>query len=230
MAAEEEPHRECVASAGLAAGEEVRFRGQVRLVTGLAAGTALCPAREWTWPCRWLNCSLTRDSPGDRWSAAPLPPEGLLDGLPAAVTERARWLEAHLAEVVNGLPADAGLVPSRARVRPGGHLAGQREIAKAAELRLGGHDVPLRTLQRLRRSYETEGVWGLVDHRFTRQSSVACRVDERVVEPSAGRSRRKLTADGHRGPAAPRTAQILAADHGMADPSQVMLYGRRSTR
>ena len=209
----------------LAAGEEVRFRGQVRLVTGLAAGTALLSGAgvDVAVPLAELFADpgfavVTAGRP------APLPPEGLLDGLPAAVTERARWLEAHLAEVVNGLPADAGpgAVPGP-EYDPAATSLRQREIAKAAELRLGGHDVPLRTLQRLRRSYETEGVWGLVDHRFTRQSSVAGRVDERVVDAvrravAEETDRSTGTVDRLRR----RTAQILAADHGMADPSQVM--------
>lgn len=84
-------------------------------------------------------------------SRAPLPPEGLLDGLPAGVTDQARWLEGHLAEVVSGLPADAGLdaVP-RPEYDPAVTSLRQREIAKVAELRAAGHQVPLRTLQRLR--------------------------------------------------------------------------------
>jgi transposase InsO family protein len=90
-------------------------------------------------------------------------------------------------------------------------------------LRLTGHDVPLRTLQRLRRRYETEGVWGLVDHRFTRQSSVAGRVDERVVDAvrraaAEETDRSTGTVDRLRR----RTGQILAAEHGVADPSSVM--------
>jgi hypothetical protein len=38
-----------------------------------------------------------------------LPPEGLLEDLPAEVTGKARWRERHIAEVVSGLPllADA---------------------------------------------------------------------------------------------------------------------------
>jgi putative transposase len=209
----------------LAAGEQVRFRGQVCSVTGLAGGTALLSGAgvDVAVPLAELFADpgfavMTAGRP------APLPPEGLLDGLPAAVTERARWLEAHLAEVVSGLPADAGPgAVSRPEYDPAVTSLRQREIAKAAELRLAGHDVPLRTLQRLRRSYETEGVWGLVDHRFTRQSSVAGRVDERVVDAvrqavAEETDRSTGTVDRLRR----RTAQILAAEHGMADPSQVM--------
>jgi putative transposase len=209
----------------LAAGEQVRFRGQVRSVTGLAAGTALLSGAgaDLAVPLADLFAD-----PGFAVVAAgrpaPLPPEGLLDGLPAAVTDRARWLDSHLAEVVSGQPADAGpdAVP-RPEYDPAATPLRQREIAKAAELRLAGQDVPLRTLQRLRRSYETDGVWGLVDHRFARQSSVSGRVDERVVDAvrqavAEETDRSTGTVDRLRR----RTAQILAAEHGMADPSLVM--------
>jgi putative transposase len=207
----------------LAAGDQVHFRGQVRVVTrltpavaylaGLEPGVAL--AELFTGPDFAVVAAGRR---------APLPPEGLLDGLPAGVSGRARWLEGHLAEVVSGLPADAGpdAVP-----RPEYDLAvtslRQREIAKSAELRAAGREVPLRTLQRLRRRYEAEGVWGLVDHRFTRASSLAGRVDERVVDAvrravEEETDRSTGTVDRLRR----RTGQILAAEHGFADPSEVM--------
>ncbi len=209
----------------LTAGEQVHFRGQVRLVTGLAAGMALLsgPGADLAVPLAELFTDpgfavVTAGRP------APLPPEGLLDGLPAVVTARARWWESHLAEVVSGLPAGAGsdAVP-RPEYDPAATSLRQREIAKAAELRLAGHDVSLRTLQRLRRSYETGGVWGLVDHRFTRHSSVAGRVDERVVDAvrqavAEETDRSTGTVDRLRR----RTGQILAAEHGVADPSSVM--------
>ncbi len=209
----------------LAAGEQVRFRAEVRSVTGVAAGMVLLSG---TGADLAVPLAELFADPGfavvTAGGSAPLPPEGLLDGLPAAVTERARWWESHLAEVASGLPADAGPVAvPRPEYDPAVTSLRQREIAKAAELRLAGHDVPLRTLQRLRRSYETGGVWGLVDHRFARQSSVAGRVDERVVDAvrravaeETGRS--TGTVDRLRR----RTGQILAAEHGVADPSSVM--------
>jgi transposase InsO family protein len=207
----------------LAAGDEVCFRGEVRTVTRLAAGAAYLAGME---PAVKLADLFTDPdfavvTAGGR---APLPPEGLLEGLPADVTEQARWWERHMAEVVSGLPADAGpnAVP-RLEYDPAVTSLRQREIAKAAELRAAGRDVPLRTLQRLRRSYETEGVWGLVDHRFTRQSSVAGRVDERVVDAV----RRAVTEETGRSTGTVdrlrrRVVQILAAEHGMTDPSSVM--------
>ena len=207
----------------LGAGDQVRFRGEVRRVTKLAAGAAYLAGLE-------LAVALTELFADPDFavvtagSRAPLPPEGLLEVLPAEVTGQARWLEGHVAEVVSGLAADAGpdAVP-RPGYDPAVTSLRQREIAKVAELRIAGHQVPLRTLQRLRRNYETEGVWGLVDHRFTRQSPPAGRVDERVVDAvrravadETGRS--TGTVDRLR-----RTVvQILAAEHGVTDPSLVM--------
>jgi putative transposase len=207
----------------LAAGDRVRFRGEVRTVTRLATGVAYLAGLESAVALRDLftDPEFAVVTAGSR---APLPPEGLLEGLPAGVTGQARWWERHMAEVVGGLPADAG---PDSRPRPGYDPAvtslRQREIAKTEELRAAGHDVPLRTLQRLRRSYETEGVWGLVDHRFTRQSSVAGQVDERVVDAV-----RRAVAEETDRPAGTvdrlrrRTGQILAAEYAMADPSAVM--------
>jgi putative transposase len=207
----------------LAAGDGVRFRGEVRTVTRLAAGAVYLAGMEPTVKLAELftDPDFAVVAAGGR---APLPPEGLLEGLPAEVTERARWWERHMAEVVSGLPADAGpdAVPAP-KYDPAFTSLRQREIAKAAELRAAGCEVPLRTLQRLRRSYETQGVWGLVDHRFTRLSSVAGRVDERVVDAV----RRAVAEETDRstgtvGRLRRRVVQILAAEHGMTDPSSVM--------
>lgn len=55
----------------------------------------------------------------------------------------------------------------------------QRELAKVAELAAAGEPVVLSTVQRKRRSYQTRGLWGLIDGRIAR--SVAGDVDERVL-------------------------------------------------
>jgi transposase InsO family protein len=207
----------------LAAGDQVWFRGEVRTVTGLTAeavcldglGPAVPLGELFTGPGFAVVTAARR---------APLPPGGLLDGLPDGAREYARWLEGHLAEVVCGRSAGAG---PDAVARPEYDLAvtslRQREIAKAAELQAAGHRMPLRTLQRLRRRYETDGVWGLVDHRSTRYSSLSGRVDDRVVDAvrravaeETGRS--TGTVDRLRR----RTEQILAAEHGLADAPAVM--------
>ena len=207
----------------MAAGDQVRFRGQVLTVTGLTAGAVCLAGLEVAVALAELfaDPDFTVVTAGSR---APLPPEGLLDGLPAGVTGQARWLEGHLAEVVSGLPADAGLdaVP-RPEYDPAVTSLRQREIAKVAELQAAGHQVPLRTLQRLRRGYEIDGVWGLVDHRSTRYSSQSGRVDDRVVDAvrravAEETDRSTGTVDRLRR----RTVLILAAEHGLEDPPAVM--------
>jgi putative transposase len=207
----------------VAAGCRVRFRGEVRTVSRLAGGTVFLAGLD-----QGVTLAELFTDPGfavvTAGGRAPLPPEGLLDALPARVAEQARWLECHLAEVVSGLPAGAGAgaVP-RPEYDPAVTSLRQREIAKAAELRAAGRQVPLRTLQRLRRSYQTSGVWGLVDGRAARRSSPSGRVDERVadavrraVAEETGRS------TGTVGRLRRRVVQILADAHGIEDPEAVM--------
>lgn len=207
----------------LAAGDQVRFRGEVRTVTGLTAEAVCLDGLEPAVPLGELFTDLGF-AVVTAASRAPLSPEGLLDGLPAEVTEHARWLEGHLAEVAGGQPAGAGpdAVP-RPEYDPAVTSLRQREITKAAELRAAGHRMPLRTLQRLRHKYETEGVWGLVDHRSTRYSSQSGRVDDRVVD-AVRRAVEQETdrSTGTVGRLRRRTEQILAVEHGLEDPSAVM--------
>jgi putative transposase len=110
-----------------------------------------------------------------------------LEQLPEEVRAGAQWWEQHLMEVLTGLPPDAppGAAP-RPDYDPKSHSLRQRELAKHAALTAAGHEVALSTLQRLRRRYELEGIWGLVDRRygFARRGGggLGGRVDPRVVE------------------------------------------------
>src|SRR5262249_26745085 len=130
---------------------------------------------------------------------APLPPQGLLEGVPASRVERARWWEQHIIEVLTGVLPEAG---PGAAPRPGfdphASTLRQREMAKVAGLGALGHEIPLSTFQRLRRSYEQEGLWGLVDGRATRQPSPGGLVDKRIADavrwPSRLISRRARSA------------------------------------
>jgi putative transposase len=70
-------------------------------------------------------------------------------------------------------------------------------------------------LQRLRRGYELEGFWALVDHRSARLSSPIGRADERVVAAmltAIAEQTHQSTGTATR--VRRRTQQILAAQHG----------------
>ncbi|MGC5015770.1 hypothetical protein ACLQ2R_33840 [Streptosporangium sp. DT93] len=60
---------------------------------------------------------------------APLPPQGLLEGLPAAVVEQARWWEHHIVEVLTGFPPEAGsAATARPQYDPASLTLRQREV------------------------------------------------------------------------------------------------------
>jgi hypothetical protein len=106
-----------------------------------------------------------------------LVPSGLLDALPAKVAEAARELERHLTEVETGLPKDAapGTAP-RPEYDPAARTLTERQQAKAGEL-----GVTLRTVERMRRRYLRQGLWGLVDARHAKAARPTGNVDPRVV-------------------------------------------------
>ena len=116
--------------------------------------------------------------------------------------EEASWWEAHIAEVVYGLPPDA---PAGARPRPQYDpertSLTEREKAKAAELSAAGRPVPASTVKHRRQRWEAHGLAGLVDHRVARRMRPAGRADERVVaamrqaigEAAGGSSRRRVS-------------------------------------
>ena len=141
-----------------------------------------------------------------------------LDHLPEEVRASAQWWEQHLAEVLTGCPA---WCRCRARRRgrsmiPGCRSLRQRELAKHAALTAAGHEVALSTLQRLRRRYELEGVWGLVDRRYAaagRGRGPGGRVDPRVVE-AAQRAISEQTdrSTGTVGRLRRRVEQLIAED------------------
>jgi transposase InsO family protein len=109
-------------------------------------------------------------------------PEIGLEGLPAGAVEEASWWEAHIAEVVYGLPPGA---PPGARPKPQydpEHTSlAAREKAKAAELAAAGRPVPASTLKHRRQRWQACGLAGLVDYRVAKRVPPAGRVDERVV-------------------------------------------------
>jgi putative transposase len=95
---------------------------------------------------------------------ARISPTGLLESMPAKVTGTAREWERHLSEMETGLPLGAapGTRP-RPEYDPVARSLFEREKAKAAELGAG-----LRTVQRMRRRYLDQGLWGLEEGRRNR--------------------------------------------------------------
>jgi hypothetical protein len=93
----------------LRVGDEVRLGGQVHVVDGLSDGqvrlldvagaaSVMALARLLADPTFMLVCVP---------ATAPLPPAGLLEGLPEEMVELARWWERHIVEVLTRLPAGA---------------------------------------------------------------------------------------------------------------------------
>jgi putative transposase len=81
-------------------------------------------------------------------------PFGLLDSLPEEVLAEARDWERHVVEVETGLPPDAAPgSPSRAQFDPARTTLNERDVAKAAELR-----VSVRTIQSRRARYAQQGL------------------------------------------------------------------------
>ncbi|MFF4574137.1 hypothetical protein [Streptomyces sp. NPDC001410] len=111
----------------------------------------------------------------------PLPEEGVLDGLPEEVAERARWWQRHLTELMTGRPDGDPHTPVRTEYDPEVHSVRQRELAKLAELRQAGEQVGLSTMRRMRSRFEREGVAGLVDGRQRKPATGTGRADPRVV-------------------------------------------------
>ncbi|MFE0272175.1 Mu transposase C-terminal domain-containing protein [Streptomyces sp. NPDC058992] len=111
----------------------------------------------------------------------PLPEEGVLDGLPDEVVERARWWQRHLTELITGRPDGDPHTPVKAEYDPEVRSVRQRELAKLAELREAGEQMGLSTLRRMRSRFEREGVTGLVDRRLLRPATGTGRADPRVV-------------------------------------------------
>jgi hypothetical protein len=171
----------------LAPGDEIRLGGQAYQVAALD-GTSVRLVDVTGAAMVMLNGHLLAD-PGlelvTPHRRVPLAAGGL-EHLPDEVRASAQWWEQHLAEVVTGVPPGAlpGTAP-RPEYDPRRRSLRQRELAKHAALTADGHEVALSTLQRLRRRYELEGIWGLVDRRYVpagRGRAPGGRADPRVVE------------------------------------------------
>ncbi|QXQ08765.1 DDE-type integrase/transposase/recombinase [Paeniglutamicibacter sp. Y32M11] len=107
----------------------------------------------------------------------------VFDSLPDDVKVKARWMEQHITEVLDGVAS--GSAPE-VFPRPAYDVRlkslRQRELAKHAELLELGEDLSLSKLQRLGRAYLEQGILGLVDQRLIRQVPIAGQTDQRVLD------------------------------------------------
>jgi hypothetical protein len=153
-----------------------------------------------------------------------LPPNGLLDAVPAAALEEACWWERHILEVLTGI------VPGRTTCRPEFdpqlRTLTEREAAKAAELAAAGRKVTARGLQDRRRRYEARGLFGLVDQRAMRQASVSGRAAAPAVAAMrTAIAEAKYSSTRTAGFVIWRTRQLLAAEESAGPaPSERTLY------
>ena len=206
----------------LRVGDEIVVGGAAHTVTGLSGSRA--GLVDVTGAESSVALAELLSAPGFRMmtrAAAALPPQGLLDSLPAEALDQARWWERHIVEVITGVPPETGTgARPRPEYDPSARTLRQRELAKVGELARDGHQVPLSTFQRLRLAYEKRGVWGLVDHRAAGRPGV--RTDERVLQ-AIGQAVAEETNRSTGTVARPRrrVEQILASQHGV-DPSSVM--------
>jgi transposase InsO family protein len=202
---------------GVGIGDRVRVAGVPHLVIGVT-GTLVRMAD----PDGNVSSVMVTELLGDdRYelvggpSARPPAAPGGLEALPAGAAEEARWWEAHIAEVVYGVPPDS---PPGTRPRPGYDPAVTtmtgRERVKAAELAAAGHAVTEAMIKRRRQRWEAGGLRALADQRLARPSDPFGRVEGAVVE-----AMRKAVAEA--AGSSSRTAkfiiwragQLLAAEH-----------------
>jgi len=155
---------------------------------------------------------------------ARISPEGLLASLPAKVVGAAREWERHLTEMETGLPLGAapGTRP-RPEYDPVATSLSGRARAKAAELGAG-----LRTVQRMRRRYLDQGLWGLVDTRHAKRARPTGRVDPRVVAAAAAVIDAQTHAStGTKSRAVREIRKLVEDEHGPGTvpvPSDATLY------
>lgn len=171
-------------------GDDVEFHGLTYRLTGLDGDVAMLTVGGES-PVAIKLSSLFADASFKIVDPSPLRrritgPSMLFESLPQDVQNRARWLEGHITEVLDGVPCNAEPDHAAKRIyNPRLTSARQRDLAKLAELdeldELGEH-FSLSKLQRLRRAYEQQGLLGLVDQRLIRRDPVAGQTDQRVVD------------------------------------------------
>ncbi len=213
------------APARLRVGDEIGLSGSTFTVTGLTSGAAALTGvtgETMTIPVTQMLADPTFTVFSPARMVAPLPNRGVLDGLPADVVSRAQWWERHVLEVLTGTaPGDPRDSLGRPEYDPLHRSLRQREVEKVAELQGDGEMVSLTTLGRMRRRYQAGGLLGLVDGRLTRgpDSTVDPRLIAAIGKAVSGETDRSTgTVTRLRR----RVEHILAADHGIDNPVEVV--------
>jgi transposase InsO family protein len=203
----------------LRVGEWVRFDGDEHQVVALAGTSVRLRSRGGAAQVVLLVFLLAAadfELLDDQETAPAVEPFGLLEALPREVLDRARWWEQHIVEVVTGRPPDAleGEAP-RPAYDPATIMLKDRDAAKAAELTAAGQKTSTRTVTRMRLRYAEQGLWGLVDQRFTRGSDLVGRADERLVAAIRAQLAAQTHAStGTRGRLMRRVRAALDAEYG----------------
>lgn len=111
----------------------------------------------------------------------PLPPAHF-DTLSRQAQERALFLEHHITEVLDGIPAGSPpLTTPRPGYDPASTSLAQRERTKIAELQAAGAPVSAKSFPRYRRNYERQGIDALIDGRSVKYRSATGKVDQRYI-------------------------------------------------
>jgi Mu transposase, C-terminal/Homeodomain-like domain len=153
-------------------------------------------------------------------------PAGMLESLPARVAEAARAWEWHLIEVETGLPPGAPGAAPRPEYDPVARTLAEREQAKAAELTAAGVKTSFRTVERMRRRYREQGLWGLVDARHAQRARPTGNVDPRVVAAAVAVIDAQTHAStGTKSRAVRQIRQMIEDEHG---PGTVPLPSART--
>lgn len=156
-------------------------------------------------------------------------PSPLFEALPREVQQKARWLEAHVTEVLDGVPCNAGPTHVPQRIyNPQLTSLRQRDLAKIAEINTQGAQFSLSKFERHRRAYERQGILGLVDQRLIRRDPVAGKTDQRVVDATVKVLEQNVhQSSGTTDRLMRQVVHVLAAEHGpgvVAMPSRATFH------
>ena len=203
----------------LSVGDQVVFDGTVHTVVAISGTTIRLLSEAGQASVVALPFLLSAEDfelVGSGPAAPMIEPRALLDALPDVVLAAAKDWERHVVEVETGVPPDA---PTGIGPRPGYDPVTQsmaaREKVKAAELSAAGRQTSARTVQRMRRRYREQGLWGLVDSRYVRMLGPTGQVDPRVVAAATVVvAAQTSTSTGTKSRAIAQIQRLLDDEHG----------------